>query len=127
LTGNLYAVLSRRRGEVTSEDVIEGTNLFVLSAYLPVASSFGFATELLKRTSGNAVTPQLIFSHWSTMALDPFWKPTTLEELEDLGGQAVVPNNARSYINDVRRRKGLPLEEKVVVSAEKQRTLTKNK
>lgn len=125
--GNLYAVLAKRRGEVTHEDIIEGTSLFLLSARLPVSSSFGFAQELLKKTSGKAVTPQLIFSNWSMIAIDPFWKPTTEVELEDLGGQTVAPNVARSFINDVRKRKGLPTEEKIVVSAEKQRTLTKNK
>ena len=125
--GNLYAVLSKRRGDVTKEDVIEGTSMFVLSASLPVASSFGFTQELLKQTSGMAVTPQLIFSHWTTMSLDPFWKPVTQDELEELGGQTVGPNIARNFINDVRKRKGLPLEEKLVVSAEKQRNLTKMK
>lgn len=112
---------------MTHEDVIEGTSLFLLSATLPVSNSFGFAQELLKKTSGKAVTPQLIFSNWSMISLDPFWKPTTEVELEDHGDQAVVPNVARNFINDVRKRKGLAIEEKIVVSAEKQRTLTRNK
>ena len=42
----------------------EGTSLFLLSATLPVAESFGFAQQLLKKTSGNATAPQLVFSHW---------------------------------------------------------------
>jgi len=46
--GNLYAVLSKRRGEVLTEDIIEGTSLFLLEATLPVVESFGFAQELLK-------------------------------------------------------------------------------
>ena len=46
--GNLYAVLSKRRGEVLTEDIIEGTSLFLLEATLPVIESFGFAQELLK-------------------------------------------------------------------------------
>jgi hypothetical protein len=71
--GNLYAVLSQRRGEVTSEDIIEGTTLFLLSAHLPVHSSFGFAQQLLKKTSGLGTAPQLSFSHWSRMDADPFW------------------------------------------------------
>lgn len=120
-------MLAKRRGDVTHEDIIEGTSLFLLSAMLPVSNSFGFAQELLKKTSGKAVTPQLVFSHWGTISLDPFWKPTTGVELEDHGGQAVVPNVGRNFINDVRKRKGLPLEEKIVVAAEKQRNLTKNK
>ena len=120
-------MLARRRGDVTHEDIIEGTSLFILSATLPVSNSFGFAQELLKKTSGKAVTPQLIFSHWGTIPLDPFWKPTTEVELEDHGGQAVAPNVGRNFVNDVRKRKGLALEEKIVVAAEKQRNLTRNK
>eukprot|EP01041_Mallomonas_annulata_P002880 gene2880-5646_t len=125
--GSLYAVLSRRRGVVTKEDIIEGTSLFLLSATLPVSESFGFAQELLKKTSGSATAPQLVFSHWAVHEDDPFWKPTTAEELEDHGDQAGEPNQARLFIDTVRRRKGLPVEEKIVVHAEKQRTLTKMK
>ena len=125
--GNLYPVLARRRGEIYKEDVIEGTSLFLISAYLPVSESFGFATELLKKTSGAATTPTLQFSQWRMNSIDPFWKPTTIEELEDFGSDIAEPNIMRSYIDKVRKRKGLVVEEKVVACAEKQRTLTKNK
>ena len=127
--GNLYAVLSKRRGQVNKEDIIEGTSLFLLSATLPVAESFGFAQELLKRTSGNGTAPQLQFSHWQCMEEDPFWRPTTLEELEDHGDRIGEKdhNMARLCIDKVRKRKGLPVEEKIVVNAEKQRTIHKKK
>lgn len=42
--------------------------LFLLTALLPVAESFGFADELLKKTSGAGTTPQLAFSHWEVKA-----------------------------------------------------------
>ena len=125
--GNLYAVLSKRRGIITSEDIIEGTSLFLISAFLPISESFGFAQELLEKTSGNAISPQLTFSHWEVLEIDPFWKPTTAQELEDHGALASEPNIARNFIDQVRRRKGLIVEEKTVVSAEKQRNLSKNK
>jgi ribosome assembly protein 1 len=131
--GNLYAVLSKRRGHVHKEDIIDGTTLFLLSAHLPVAESFGFAQELLKRTSGNGTAPQLQFSHWQCLDDDPFWRPTTAEELEDHGEWAAGGdkdhhhNLARTSIDRVRKRKGLPVEEKIVVFAEKQRTLNKKK
>lgn len=51
--GKLYAVLSKRRGRVVEEDIIEGTDLFLIKALLPVAESFGFATEV-GRTSKQA-------------------------------------------------------------------------
>ena len=55
--------------------------------------------------------------------IDPYWVPTTEEELEDLGEKADRENVARRYMDQVRKRKGLSVEKKVVESAEKQRTL----
>ena len=125
--GNLYGVLSKRRGEVVKEDVIDGTSLFLLSATIPVSESFGFAQELLKKTSGNATAPQLLFSHWQIIDIDPFWKPTTEEELENFGDQAGEHNFARNLIDKIRKNKGLPIEEKIVKDAEKQRNMNKKK
>lgn len=59
--------------------------------------------------------------------LDPFWTPTTEEEYKLYGEKADTENRALRYVNAVRRRKGLHVEEKIVEHAEKQRTLTKNK
>lgn len=59
--------------------------------------------------------------------VDPFFVPTTEEELEEYGTEAGGPANlARRLIDAVRRRKGLPVEEKVVAKATKQRTLKRN-
>lgn len=55
--------------------------------------------------------------------LDPFWVPTTEEELEDLGEKADRTNVAKSYVDAVRERKGLFVDKKIVEFAEKQRTL----
>jgi hypothetical protein len=41
--GKVYGVLSRRRGEVLSERLKDGTSLFTIRATLPVVESFGFA------------------------------------------------------------------------------------
>lgn len=125
-------------------------------ATLPVTDSFGFAEELRRRSSGLAV-PQLIFSHWEVIAEDPFWVPTTEEELLHFGEKvsrarrikrkegpdaAKLPCNtiaplankqgdkdniARKYMNDVRRRKGLNVQEQVVEHAEKQRNISRKK
>ena len=43
--------------------------------------------------------------------------------MEDLGGKADRANVARIYMDNVRRRKGMFVEQKVVEAAEKQRTL----
>lgn len=59
--------------------------------------------------------------------IDPYWVPTTEEEYAHYGEKSDTQNRALKYMNGVRRRKGLHVEEKIVEHAEKQRTLTKNK
>ncbi|KAK2157074.1 hypothetical protein LSH36_199g01022 [Paralvinella palmiformis] len=124
--GKLYAVLGKRNGRVLQADMKEGSSLFNVRAVLPVIESFGFAEEVRKKTSGLA-SPQLKFSHWEVIDVDPFWVPTTEEEYLHFGDKADSENQARQYMNAVRRRKGLKVDEKLVEFAEKQRTLSKNK
>ena len=71
--------------------------------------------------------PQLVFSHWEVIQMDPFWVPRTEEELLHFGDKADSENIARKYMNDVRRHKGLAVDEKLVEFAEKQRTVSKKK
>uniref|UniRef100_A0A5S6Q987 Ribosome assembly protein 1 n=1 Tax=Trichuris muris TaxID=70415 RepID=A0A5S6Q987_TRIMR len=122
--GKVYAVLNRRGGKVFREELKDSTNLFEVCANLPVVESFGFAEELRKRASGLA-WPQLVFSHWEVFPVDPFWAPTTEEEVVEYGDQADGVNLAKKYVNAVRKRKGLPVKEKIVLHAEKQRTLAR--
>ena len=61
-------------------------------------------TEIRTRTSG-AASPQLVFKGYETLDQDPFWVPTTEEELEDLGEKADKENIAKKYMDAVRRRK----------------------
>lgn len=124
--GRVYGVLGKREGRVLHEEMKEGTDMFNIKAVLPVAESFGFADEIRKRTSGLA-SPQLVFSHWEVISSDPYWVPTTEEEYLHFGEKADSANQALKYMNAVRRRKGLYVEEKIVEHAEKQRTLSKNK
>ncbi|XP_047121853.1 elongation factor-like GTPase 1 [Schistocerca piceifrons] len=124
--GRMYAVLGRRQGRVLHGDMTEGSASFTIEAVLPVVESFNFAAEIRKQTSGLA-SPQLVFSHWEVIDIDPFWRPNTEEELLHFGEKADSGNRARQYMDAVRRRKGLPVERKIVEFAEKQRTLSKNK
>ncbi|KAL4448964.1 hypothetical protein ABPG77_007681 [Micractinium sp. CCAP 211/92] len=120
----VYAVLGRRRARILREEMREGSDLFTVHAYLPAEASFGFADELRRRSSG-AATASLLLSHWERLQVDPFFVPLTEEEREEFGeeGQGVGASNlAKRLIDAVRRRKGLPVEEKVVESATKQRT-----
>lgn len=123
--GPMYAVLARRRARILKEEMQEGSPLFTVHAYVPVAESFGFADELRRWTSG-ASSALLVLSHWEALPEDPFFVPKTEEEKEEFGdGSSVLQNTARKLIDGVRRRKGLPVEEKVVQHATKQRTLAR--
>ncbi|BGP19017.1 hypothetical protein JCM10213_009274 [Rhodosporidiobolus nylandii] len=120
--GKVYGVVAKRKGRIVSEEMKEGTAFFTVSALLPVVESFGFADEIRTRTSG-AASPQLVFHGYETLDQDPFWVPTTEEELEDLGEKADKENIAKKYMDGVRRRKGMAVERKVVLHAEKQKTM----
>ena len=120
--GRVYSVITRRRGRIVSESLLEPSTNFTILALLPVAESFGFSDEIRQRTSGFAA-PQLVFEGFEMLDEDPFWVPTTEEELEDLGEKADKENVAKRYVDAVRERKGLFVRKKVVESAEKQKTL----
>ncbi|KAH3901453.1 probable Ribosome assembly protein 1 [Saccharomycodes ludwigii] len=123
--GKVYAVVQKRHGRIVSEEMKEGTPFFEIIARIPVVEAFGFSDDIRKRTSG-AAQPQLVFSGFESIDLDPFWVPTTEEELEKLGEFADKENIARKHMNAIRKRKGLFVDEKVVKNAEKQRTLKKD-
>ncbi|KAG9134943.1 hypothetical protein Leryth_001247 [Lithospermum erythrorhizon] len=120
--GAMYAVLARRRARVVKEEMQEGSPLFTVHTYLPVTESIGFNDELRRWTAG-AASALLVLSHWESLTEDPFFVPKTEEEIEEFGDGASVPRNtSRKLVDMVRRRKGLPVEEKVVQHATKQRT-----
>lgn len=123
--GKVYAVVQQRRGKIVSEEMKEGTPFFQIEAHIPVVEAFGFSEDIRKKTSG-AAQPQLVFAGFECIDLDPFWVPTTDEELEELGDIADKENIAHRHMNAVRRRKGLFINEKVIQNAEKQRTLKRN-
>lgn len=128
--GRVYSVLTRRRGTIQSESLLEGTPYFTILATLPVAESFGFSDEIRKRTSGLA-QPMLAFSGFERLEggddVDPFWVPRTEEELEDLGVVGERENVAKRYVDSVRRRKGLLVKgARGGRDAEKQKTLKTN-
>lgn len=129
--GRVYGVLTRRRGQILSESLLEGTPYFTIEATLPVAESFGFSDDIRKRTSGLA-QPMLKFTGFERLPaevdVDPFWVPRTEEELEDLGIVGERENIAKRYVDSVRKRKGLLVKgaRGVGRDAEKQKTLKTN-
>lgn len=125
--GRVYSVLTRRRGAILSESLLEGTPYFTIEATLPVAESFGFSEEIRKRTSGLA-QPMLKFVGFQMLDdVDPFWVPRSEEELEDLGVHGERENVAKKYVDLVRVRKGLLVRgARGGRDAEKQKTLKTN-
>lgn len=125
--GKVFDVLMRRRAIILKEEYKEGSNIFVIRSHLPVVQSFGFADELRKKTSGAAV-PQLAFSHWQVLEVDPFWVATTDEEREEEGeGAGGIKNVALELVMAARKRKGMSTLEQAVDKAEKQRTLARKR
>jgi elongation factor 2 len=88
--GNVYGVLTRRRGHVFTEEQRPGTPMMTLLAYLPVMESFGFTADLRSNTGGKAF-PQCSFDHWEPMSGSPFDEGTKTKEV----------------VLSVRKRKGL--------------------
>lgn len=121
--GKLYSVINQRRGEVLSEDIWEGTDIFTVTCSLPVTESLGLARNLREQTSGAVNQPQLQFSHWQVLNEDPFSKPVTVDEIEEWGDSFGTRNRAKQIIDSIRKRKGMQTDEKIVENAEKQRTL----
>jgi ribosome assembly protein 1 len=127
--GKCYAVLSKRRAKVLSEDIIEGTEIWVIKATLPLVESYGFADDLRKKTQG-AASSSLLFDSWTILHVDPFFVPTTDTEREEFGDivhEGQGRNLARVYIDAVRVRKGLAVAKKIVSDGEKQRNLSRKK
>lgn len=129
--GALYQVLSKRRGTVIEDSMVDGTDLLMITALIPQAEVFGLTPELFAKTSGEVTAPEMLFSHWERLDVDPFWIPTSEEEREDFGelqkagdSSTGLDNTALSYIRKVRKRKGLIVDSsRTVQNSEKQRTL----
>ncbi|ESS67379.1 elongation factor 2 [Trypanosoma cruzi Dm28c] len=117
--GKIYGSLSRRRAEIIEEVPNEGSDLFYIRCLLPAVEAFGLQDELRVITQG-ASTAQLQMSLWSIVDADPYFTPTTKEEIEEYGNEVVMKNIAGQLLERVRRRKGLH-RERVVENAEKQK------
>jgi ribosome assembly protein 1 len=122
--GRVYAVLTRRRAAIRSEDLAEGvaSASYLVESLLPLREALGFADELRKNTSG-AAAASLAFRGFEIMVdEDPFWVPATEEEREDLGDTADRENRAKGLVDGIRERKGLLVLGKGL-DPEKQRTM----
>eukprot|EP00961_Rhodomonas_salina_P285665 3860321-Rhodomonas_salina.3 len=91
--GGIYSCLNRRRGHVFEENQRPGTPLYNVKAYLPVAESFGFDSDLRAQTAGQAF-PQCVFDHWQLVLGDPLSEGKLRDDV----------------IAGIRKRKGLSIE-----------------
>uniref|UniRef100_A0A0K0DW40 Tr-type G domain-containing protein n=1 Tax=Strongyloides stercoralis TaxID=6248 RepID=A0A0K0DW40_STRER len=124
--GKVHTVISQRKAKTINEDINQTNGLFEIEAYMPVVESFSFCEDLRKKSSGLA-SASMEFSHWQIIDEDPFWIPTTEDEKEHYGDKGDSVNQAKVYMDNIRRRKGLLTDDLIVVNAEKQRNLSKNK
>ncbi|KAK9885400.1 hypothetical protein WA026_010895 [Henosepilachna vigintioctopunctata] len=126
ILGKVYSVISRRHGKVMDAvGMDEQEKTFLVKAQLPVVESVGFANEIRKTTSGQAM-PNLKFSHYEIIDGDPFYEPVSDDEDEE-GIDVESAVRANKLRKEIRRRKGLYVDDQIVVHAEKQRTLNKKK
>ena len=114
----VIAVLGQRRGEVIDSDLIEGSNAeHAIKAEVPAIEAFTdrggatFADDLRSAARGKILW-RLGFSRWRILEGE-----SPLDEA----------SMARKIATDTRKRKGLPVGEKNVAVAEKQRTLSRTK
>jgi len=89
----VYSTLNARRGVIENKEDRVGTPLTIITAYLPVLESFGFASLLRQNTGGQAF-PQMLFDHWQPLNGDPY----------DDASQCA------SICTEIRQRKGLKAE-----------------
>lgn len=67
LSGSIYGVLNRRRGNVISqESVASNDTATCVKAYVPVSESFGLTSALRQATGGQAF-PQSFFHHYQSV------------------------------------------------------------
>jgi elongation factor 2 len=78
--GGVHQTLSKRRGQLFSEERREGTPICTVKAYLPVRESFGFTAALRAATGGQAF-PQMIFDHWVAMSQDLLTSTNVIENV----------------------------------------------
>ncbi|KAL2622393.1 hypothetical protein R1flu_002598 [Riccia fluitans] len=70
-TADMYQAMNGSRGDVFEETVSPDTSLVTVKAYLPVAESFKFWSDLEQQTTGKALVTQTVFHHWDLMPGDP--------------------------------------------------------
>mmetsp|Transcript_42536 Transcript_42536/g.49679 ORF Transcript_42536/g.49679 Transcript_42536/m.49679 type:complete len:99 (+) Transcript_42536:1771-2067(+) len=98
----------------------------MLKILVPVYESFSFSDQIRDRECG-IPHPQLVFYGWEINDMDPFHISLTEDEIEEFGDQELPSNQVKQIIDKIRKRKGLPIEKKLVADGSKQNTLSRKK
>lgn len=98
----LNQVVERRRGYISSDRPIAGTQLRIVTGTIPVIDSVGFETDIRIVTKGMA-SVDLLFEEWDNVPGDPLDYTQRIPKLEPAQQQGM----AREFVVKTRRRKGL--------------------
>lgn len=123
MTGKIQNRLEQHRGRITEANLV-AKGLTDVEFIVPVLESPDFCDRLRADTQGK-INPLLQFSHFELIDLNPYNISTATEDDDE--DETEMKNLANKLMNDVRKRKGLRVDEKIVDYAEKQRTMNKKK
>lgn len=123
MTGKIQNRLDQYRGKIT-ETYLVAKGLTDVEFIVPVLESPEFCNKLRADTQGK-INPLLHFSHFELLDQNPYNVPIVTEDSDE--DEMENKNIVNKLMNEVRKRKGLRVDEKIVDFAEKQRTLNKKK
>lgn len=125
--GQFCDIIKKHNGRIESIEYQDEMFVSEVLAKLPIHESFGFHGEVLRATSGR-VLPQLTFGGWEVIPQNPFYEETLTKEMQDeIGAEVKIRNYAKDIVREVRKRKGLQLDNKIVESGDKQANLSRTR
>lgn len=100
--GAIEMIVKKRRGRITRNFPIPGSDLYELEGYVPVIESVGLETDIRLQTQGQAMC-FLEFDRWSKVPGDPLDSECFLPTLKPVPRASL----ARDFVMKTRKRKGL--------------------
>lgn len=100
--GAVEIIVKKRRGRITKNFPVPGTDLYEVEGYVPVIESVGLETDIRLQTQGQAMC-FLEFDRWSKVPGDPLDSECFLPTLKPVPRASL----ARDFVMKTRRRKGL--------------------
>lgn len=120
-------IIKKRNGRIEEIEFQDDLQISQVKSILPIHESFGFHSEVLKATSGR-VLPQITFGGWEIINQNPFFEETLSKEYkEEFGTDVKMRNYAKDLVKEIRKRKGLLFDQKLIESGDKQCTQSKTR